>query len=67
MAFSYGVSIAFSTVLEPILVNIGYKYSSQAISVIGLSGIILGIISNILYSTFLKNIKKYKNVLISGK
>lgn len=66
MSLNFGVCIGFSALFEQDLVGIGYENSSQVISIFGFSGIIMGVISNIVYSLYLKKTRHYKIVLLIG-
>lgn len=66
MSLNYGICIGFLAVIEQVMVGLGYKNPSRAISVCGTSGILFGLISNVLYSTILKKTKNYKRVLTAG-
>lgn len=66
MALNYGICIAYFAVLEQLLVGIGYEDSSKVISICGTSGIIVGIIGNILFSFVIKKTKKFKKIIVTS-
>lgn len=57
MALNFGVCIGYLAILEQVLVAIDYPNPSQSISLIGASGILAAIFSNIIYSSKLKKTK----------
>jgi MFS transporter, FLVCR family, feline leukemia virus subgroup C receptor-related protein len=66
LVLNYGVGMGFISSLEQALVGIGYENSSQVISICGSSGIIFGVVANILYSYLIKKTKQYKKVIVAG-
>jgi hypothetical protein len=66
MALNYGICIAYFAVLEQLLVGIGYNDSSKVITICGSSGIIVGIIGNILFSFAIRRTKKYKKIIVTS-
>lgn len=60
MTFSYGTQIAFISTLDQILKSLRYEDPGQTTSYTLLFAMLVGILANPIYSTFIKKTLKYK-------
>ena len=60
MALSYGISMAFFSNLDQILVGLDYDQPGQVIAITVAGGTIFGILGNYLYSVSIRKTKRYK-------
>jgi hypothetical protein len=63
MSFNYGVLTALIMILDQMLAGFGYEDSGRDTSIIIASAMIIGILSNPLFSYLLKTTKAYRAVL----
>jgi hypothetical protein len=63
MSFNYGTLTATLMILDQLLAGLGYKDSSSIFSYAVLSAMLVGILSNPLFSFLLKSTKAYRAVL----
>lgn len=66
MSFNYGVLTALIMVLDQMLAGFGYEDSGRDTSIIVASAMVVGIISNPIFSFLLKKTKSYRAVLGLG-
>lgn len=62
MMFSYGTIIAFIATLDPILKSLKYSDSNQITALTILFSMLIGTLATPVFSTLIKNTKKYKLV-----
>ena len=63
MSFNYGVLTALIMVLDQMLAGFGYEDSGKNTSIVIASAMLVGILSNPLFSYLLKKTKAYRAVL----
>lgn len=67
MSFNYGVLTALIMVLDQMLAGFGYEDSGKNTSIVIASAMLVGILSNPIFSYLLKKTKAYRAVLALSK